>query len=258
MLRKSKDKLEIVNNHTQNSKEKISQQDNNDYTHKNYKIGHRKRLKERFLKNHNNLEAIFKYELLELLLFQVIPRKDVKDLAKDLLDKFGSVNGVIHADSSKLLKVKGVSQKVLLQFKIIRTIINNILKERVEENDLILKWSDLVEYLKFSSGHEKIEHFRVLFMNGSCELIADEIISTGTINRTSVYPREIVKHALFYEASALILVHNHPGKNTQPSDADIITTKNIISICNPLNIKIYDHVIVSYNNYYSFKNNLII
>ena len=136
--------------------------------------------------------------------------------------------------------------------------LNRVFAERVENKNVISSWSPLLEYLKFNMSCLKIEQFRVLFLNKKNVLIADEIMATGTIDQTPVYPREIVKKSLFHEAGALILVHNHPSGNPKPSNADIDLTTQIISACKTINVTVHDHVIIGGNEYYSFKSNMLL
>ena len=219
-------------------------------------LGHRKRLKDKFLQtspcNFND------YELLELVLFQAIPRRDVKIIAKKLLSRFSDINHLVNADKDKVLSVEGVTETVYLQLRIIREMLNRIFKEKVGSKNIISSWSSLLEYLKFNMGCLKIEQFRVLFLNKKNILIADEVMATGTIDQTPVYPREIVKKALFHEAGAIILVHNHPSGNPKPSNSDIDLTTRIINACNTISVSVHDHVIIGGNEYYSFKSNMLI
>ena len=188
---------------------------------KPHHVGHRKRLKSKFLQI--DPSGFSDYELLELVLFQSIPRRDVKPLAKSLLSKFGSFNQLINSGREKILAVEGATEAIYLQFRVIKEMLNRVFAERVENKNVISSWLPLLEYLKFNMGCLKIEQFRVLFLNKKNILIADEIMATGTIDQTPVYPREIVKKSLFHEAGALILVHNHPSGNPKPSSADILT-----------------------------------
>ncbi len=223
---------------------------------KPHHIGHRKRLKERF--SQNEPQSFSDYELLELALFQSIPRRDVKPLAKDLITKFENFNQLINADRDKILSVKGATEPVYLQLRIMKEMLNRVFVERVKNKNVISSWSPLLEYLKFNMGCLKLEKFRVLFLNKKNVLIADDVMATGTIDQTPVYPREIVKKSLFHEAGALILVHNHPSGNTKPSNADIDLTAQIVSACKTVNVTVHDHVIIGGNEYYSFKSNMLL
>jgi DNA repair protein RadC len=219
-------------------------------------LGHRKRLKERFLNSHPS--SVSDYELIELLLFQVVPRRDVKPLAKNLLSTFGSINQLINADKDKILSVEEVKEPAYLQFKLLKELLNRIFYEAIQKKNIISSWSALLDYLKFNMGCLKIEQFRVLFLNKKNILLADEIMAVGTIDQTPVYPREIVKRALFHEAGAIILVHNHPSGNSKPSKSDIDLTAQIVNACKIVNVTVHDHVIIGSGNYYSFKSNLLL
>ncbi len=219
-------------------------------------VGHRKRHKDKFLKNP---PAVFSdYELLELILFQAIPRKDVKPLAKELLQKFGTFNNLLNLSKEKLLEIIGTNENVFLHFQIIKEVLNRILASKVIEQNVISSWGDLLEYLQFNMSNLQIEQFRVLFLNKKNTLIADEVMATGTIDQTPVYPREIVKRALIHEAGAIILVHNHPGGNSNPSNVDIDLTTHIVNACKTVNVSVHDHVIIGKGEYYSFKTNMLL
>ena len=229
---------------------------NKKHQHPPHYIGHRGRLKERFLKT--NPESFSDYELLELLLFQSIPRRDVKPIAKNLLQEFNDLNQLINAERERVLALEDVTDSTFLQLKILRELMNRIFHNRVEKMNVISSWSALLEYLKFNMGTLKLEQFRVLFLNKKNMLIADKVMATGTIDQTPVYPREIVKKALFYEAGAIILVHNHPSGNIKPSNSDIDLTAQIVNACNTVNVSVHDHVIIGGNDYYSFKSNMLL
>jgi len=219
-------------------------------------VGHRKRLKEKFLKA--DPAAFNDYELLELLLFQSTPRKDVKPLAKQMLQEFGDFNQLINAERKKILAIDEATESSFLQIRIIKELINRVFQDRIRNTNIISSWSALLEYLKFNMGCLKLEQFRVLFLNKKNMLLADEVIATGTIDQTPVYPREIVKKSLFHEAGAIILVHNHPSGNSKPSNADIDLTAQIVNACNTINVSVHDHVIIGNGEYYSFKSNMLL
>jgi DNA repair protein RadC len=219
-------------------------------------VGHRKRLKEKFLKS--DPAAFSDYELLELLLFQAIPRKDVKPLAKQLLKEFGDFNQLVNAQRKKILTVENTNEGIFLQFQIVREILNRIFYEQVKNRNVISSWGTLLDYLKFNMSCLKLEQFRVLFLNKKNMLIADEVMATGTIDQTPIYPREIVKKSLFHEAGAIILVHNHPSGSTKPSNSDIDLTTQIVNACNTINVTVHDHVIIGSGDYYSFKSNMLL
>jgi DNA repair protein RadC len=219
-------------------------------------VGHRKRLKEKFLSN--DAKSLQDYEILELLLFQAIPRRDVKPLAKKLINQFGNITQLIAADKEKILAIPGTNENVFLNLQIIRELIGRVLADQVIKKHVISSWAALLDYLKFKMSNLKLEQFRVLFLNKKNMLIADEVMATGTIDQTPVYPREIVKKALYHEAGAIILVHNHPSGNAKPSNSDIDLTTQIVNACNTISVTVHDHVIIGNNEYYSFKSNLLL
>lgn len=214
-------------------------------------LGHRARLRDRF--NAPGGENLPDYELLELILFSARPRGDVKPLAKRLLKQFGSFDKVIYADEGALRAVDEVGDAVVAALKTIRISAQRLIKSEIGEQTIIQSWSALMDYCKLAMGKEKIEQFRVLFLNHRHVLIADEVMQQGTINHTPVYPREIVKRALEHGASAIILLHNHPSGDPTPSKADIDITQKIIEAATTINVSVHDHVIISESGHYSFK-----
>lgn len=218
-------------------------------------LGHRQRLRERIMGGGENLAD---YELLELILFFAIPRKDVKPLAKELLKQFGNLANLINVDKEKLLSIKGTTEILYTNFAIIRELINRVLKQKVVNQNVIGSWSMLMDYLKATMGNIKIEQFRILFLNKKNILIADEVLSRGTVDQATIYPREIIKRALLNEASAIILVHNHPSGVSTPSNSDIELTNKIVETCSNMNIAVHDHVIIAANEYFSFKSNMLL
>jgi DNA repair protein RadC len=213
--------------------------------------GHRDRLRARFLKG--GTESLHDYELLELILFMAIPRRDVKPLAKDLLTRFGSFAGVMNAGADELLRVKGLSENSVAAIKAVTASAHYLMRQEIMKKPVINSWDRLIDYCKATMAHEKRENFRLLFLNKKNELIADEIQQTGTVDHTPAYPREIMKRALELGATAIILVHNHPSGDPAPSSSDVEMTKAIIEAGKPFSIVIHDHVIVSKNGCTSFK-----
>ena len=219
-------------------------------------VGHRKRQKDKFLKNHPS--SFSDYELVELMLFQSIPRKDVKPLAKELLNKFGNLNNLVNSNKENLSEVEGTNQSIFLNLQVIKELINRVLASQVINQNVIGSWGALLEYLKFNMSNLRLEQFRVLFLNKKNALIADEIMATGTIDQTPVYPREIIKRVLVHDAGAIILVHNHPSGNSKPSNSDIDLTAQIVNACKTVNVSVHDHVIIGKGEYYSFKTNMLL
>lgn len=218
--------------------------------------GHRKRLRERLLKSKKG--SLPDYEVLEVLLFASSPRSDVKPLAKTLIAQLGSLAKVLNASESELLKVKGMNESAVAHLRVVQEAAERLLKEEVTSKPILQSWKALLDYCRASMGHLKSEQFRILFLNSKNRLIADELQEVGTVDQTPVYPREVVKRALELEASAIILVHNHPSGDTTPSKADIQLTRKIIQACEAVGIALHDHVIVSALSHCSFKSNGII
>ncbi len=213
--------------------------------------GHRQRLRERFVQG--GAEAFQDYELLELILFMAIPRRDVKPLAKELLAKYKTLPALLAAPIQQLTQTAGVSENVAISLKAVAATAHRMLRQEVMNKPVLNNWTRLMDYCMATMAHEGKEHFRILFLNKKNELIADEIQGSGTVDQTPAYPREVVKRALELSATALILLHNHPSGDPSPSQADIDLTRDIIRAAEPLNITIHDHVIVSHNGYVSMK-----
>jgi DNA repair protein RadC len=212
--------------------------------------GHRERLRERFLKSP---DALPDYELLELLLFMAIPRRDVKPIAKKLEAKFKNLNGVLNASLSELQSVEGISENTAIALKTMQAAAYRLLKQDVMDRPVLNNWQRLMDYLTATMAHETREHFRILFLNKKNALIADEVQGSGTVDHTPAYPREIMKRALELGATALILVHNHPSGDPTPSQADVVMTKAILAAAAPFDILVHDHLIVSKTGVGSFK-----
>jgi DNA repair protein RadC len=219
----------------------------------NFQKGHRQRLRERFLRG--GAEALADYELLEMLLFAAHPRGDVKPLAKRLLKHCGSFAKVLHAPPVDLAQVEGAGEAVIAALKAAEAVAQRLLREEAKKGAVLSSWTALLDYCHVSMAHQKIEQFRILFLNQKNELIADEVQQSGTINHTPVYPREVVKRALEIGAAAIILAHNHPSGDPTPSAADIEITKQIVQAGKPLGIAIHDHLIIGKFGHYSFKSN---
>ncbi len=213
--------------------------------------GHRERLRARFARA--GVDAVQDYELLELILFRAIPRRDVKPLAKELIAVFGGLPQVIAAPVERLTDIKGVSENVALELKIVQAAALKLTQARVLNRPVISSWNDLLAYCRAAMADEKIEQFRILFLDKKNILIADEVQQRGTVDHTPVYPREVVKRALELAASALILVHNHPSGDPTPSRADIEMTNQIVKAARALGLKVHDHVIIGHKSEASFK-----
>ena len=213
--------------------------------------GHRQRLRERFLATRG--EGFADYELLELLLTLGIPYKDVKPLAKDLIRQFKSFAGVISASHAELTAFKGVGDNAATAIKLIEAAALRLLKQNVGSGPILNSWDRLMDYLAADMAHKGIEYFRLLLLDKKNCLLADEIQQSGTIDHTPVYPREVLKRAIEANATAVILVHNHPSGDPTPSRADIDMTKEIVRALAPVGITVHDHLIIGRNGTTSFK-----
>lgn len=213
--------------------------------------GHRERLRTRFLAGGHT--AMPEYELLELLLFNAIPRIDVKPLAKRLLATFGDLNGVVAASEHQLLKVEGTTDKVFLQLRIAEAFAQRMARAKVLERNVLASWDALIDYCRTTMAHRQTEQFRIMFLDRKNTVIADEEQARGTVDHVPVYPREVVKRALELNAGAIILVHNHPSGDPRPSLEDIEMTKRIDAACLTISVVIHDHVIIGKDTDFSFR-----
>ena len=213
--------------------------------------GHRTRLRTRFLKG--GADAMPDYELLELLLFAAVPRRDTKPLAKALIARFGSFAEVIAARPERLMEVEGVGEAVINQLKITEAAAQRLAKGKVIGRPALSSWAALLDYCMAAMARSQQEEFRVLFLDRKNVLVADELQSKGTVDHAPVYPREIVKRALEHGASALILVHNHPSGDPTPSRADIDMTREIATAAKALKITVHDHLVIGRGGHASFK-----
>lgn len=216
-----------------------------------YIADHRKRLRDRFMSG--GAAALPDYELLELLLFRAIPRLDVKPLARLLLDTFGDFNRVISASPQRLQMVKGVGEAVVIELKLVEAAAGRLMRAKVLNQPVLSSWNALLDYCQTVMAHRETEQFRILFLDRKNVLIADEEQAKGTVDHVPVYPREVVKRALELNASAIILVHNHPSGDPTPSDADITMTAQVQEAAQVLGIILHDHLIIGKSRELSFK-----
>lgn len=212
---------------------------------------HRGRLRARFMEG--GAGAMPDYELLELLLFRAIPRRDVKPLARALLDRFGDFNRVVCAPAEQLEQVPGIGAAVICDLKIIEASAQRMARARVLGRHVLSGWDALLDYCHTAMAHQQSEHFRILFLDRRNVLIADEEQARGTVDHVPVYPREVAKRALDLNASALILVHNHPSGDPSPSQADITMTRRIEAALDALGITLHDHLIIGAGREVSFR-----
>ena len=213
--------------------------------------GHRHRLRESFQRG--GPDALADYELLELVLFAAYPRRDVKPIAKQLIDRFGSFAEVISADPERLEEVSDVSTAAIASLKVVQAAALRLMQTRILNRPVLSSWQSLLDYCQASMAYNGTEHFRILFLDRKNTLIADEVQQTGTVDHTPVYPREVVKRALALGASALIMVHNHPSGDPTPSRGDIDMTREVAEAGRSLGITLHDHIVVGCGRHASFK-----
>ena len=219
--------------------------------HPSYLLDHRKRLRTRFMEG--GAQAMPDYELLELVLFRAIPRQDVKPLARRLMDTFGDFNRVLSAPPDRLTAVQGVGSTVVQELKIVEAAAHRMARSRVMQKHVISGWDAVLDYCHTTMAHRETEQFRILFLDRKNVLIADEEQARGTVDHVPVYPREVVKRALELNASAIILVHNHPSGDPTPSEADISMTRQIEAAAQALGLAVHDHLIIGKSRELSFR-----
>jgi DNA repair protein RadC len=217
-----------------------------------HRKGHRERARKRFLLV--GADALADYELLELVLHIVLPQRDTKELAKELLHRFGSFSGVLGATAAEIAKVKGLGETSASSLKIIQAAAQRFARDKIDRDMPILSsWAALIDYCRAQMAFEDIEQFRILFLDKKNKLIADEVQQKGTIDHTPVYPREVIKRSLELKATAVILVHNHPSGDPSPSSADVQMTRAIMDVSKPLGITVHDHIIIGKSGHASLK-----
>lgn len=216
-----------------------------------YIADHRARLRDRFMAGGQS--ALPDYELLELVLFRAIPRQDVKPLARRLLEMFGDFNRVVSAEPARLEQVDGVGAAVICELKIVAAAAQRLARSRVIQRPVLSSWDALLDYCHTAMAHAEIEQFRVLYLDRKNVLVADEEQARGTVDHVPVYPREIMRRALELNASAMILVHNHPSGDPSPSDADITMTARIVDAAKVMGLTVHDHLIIGKSRELSFR-----
>ncbi len=213
--------------------------------------GHRQRLRDRFMDAGE--AALADYEMLELLLFRAIARRDVKPLAKALIARFGSYAETVAARPERLREVEGLSEAAIVEIKLVEAAAKRLARGALQKRPVLSSFMEVLDYCRTAMAFAEREEFRILFLDKRNALIADEVQGVGTIDHTPVYPREIVRRALELGASALILAHNHPSGDPTPSAADIRMTKDIAAIAQPFGITVHDHLIVGRHGHSSFR-----
>lgn len=214
-------------------------------------LGHRERLRERF--SAGGGAALQDYELLELLLFRILPRRDTKPVAKAMLERFGSFSEALGAPPHLLEEIEGLGPTAITDLKVILAAAQRIGRDAIQNKPILGSWSEVIDYCKAQMAYETKEQFRILFLDKKNRLIADEVQQTGTVDHTPVYPREVIKRSLELSATALILVHNHPSGDPAPSSADIQMTRQIADVAKPLGIVVHDHIIIGRSGHASLR-----
>jgi DNA repair protein RadC len=213
--------------------------------------GHRLRMRQRLLKA--GPEALADHEMLEMILFIALPRRDTKPLARALLDRFRSFGGVVGAPAAELLAVDGIGEAGAAAVKLVQAAALRMMRQEVATQPVLATWERLTDYLMAAMGHERTEQFRVLFLDSKNKLIADEVQGTGTINHAPAYPREVVRRCLELHASAVILAHNHPSGDPAPSREDVTLTGEIVRAAAVMGIAVHDHLIIGRGKWLSFR-----
>lgn len=213
--------------------------------------GHRERLRQRFLAG--GPDALADYELLELLLFYAIPRKDTKPVAKRLIKRFGSLAGALAAPMPALVAEDNITSNIAVLLKAVEAAAIRLTREQVLHQPVLSSWDKVLDYCRASMAHDAVEQFRLLFLDSKNKVIGDEVQQRGTVNHTPVYPREVVKRALELGAAAIIMVHNHPSGDPSPSKADIEMTRAVADVAAKLGITVHDHIVIARTGHASLR-----
>ncbi|MEX2649602.1 MAG: DNA repair protein RadC [Alphaproteobacteria bacterium] len=206
-------------------------------------LGHRARLKQRFLKS--GADALADYELIELLLFLAVPRRDVRPLAKALLKRLGSFAAVVNAPPGRIKEIDGLGDSAVIALRTAHAAAVHLLRSELKGRPVLGAWNKVIDYLEADMAWRTEEHVRVLYMNQKNVLIADELMHQGTVNQAAVYPREIAKRALELRATAAILVHNHPSGDSTPSATDVDLTRAVRDALKAVGVALHDHIVVA-------------
>lgn len=214
--------------------------------------GHRERMRQRLLASQPG--ALSELELLEMLLFLSKPRQDTKPFAKELLRQFGSLARLIHVPQETLQHVQGMNETLLASLRLVQDVAYRLIKEEMMATPILQSWKGVLDYCRASMGHLTYEQVRAVYLTKKYQIIAEEVIDHGTVDRVPLFPREIVKRALFWSASEMILVHNHPSGEMHPSQSDITMTKQVEAALKTVGIGLMDHIIIGAAGHFSFKN----
>jgi DNA repair protein RadC len=213
--------------------------------------GHRARLRKRLFEG--GPDALLDHELVEYLLALAIPRRDTKPLARKLIQEFGGIGPLLSADAEAIARVGEVSDGAAAAIKIAQAAALRLLESGFEDRPVLASWQALLDYLRADMAFLPVERVRILFLNSKNMLIRNEPMSEGSVDEAAVYVREVIRRALDYHATAIIIVHNHPSGDPQPSQQDIRLTRDIVEAGRPLGIAVHDHVIVGARGHASLR-----
>jgi DNA repair protein RadC len=213
--------------------------------------GHRLRMRQRLLKA--GPDSLADHEMLEMILFIALPRRDTKPVARELLTRFRTFGGVIGAPATELMTIEGLAEAGVAALKLVQAAALRTMRQELASAPVLSTWDKLTDYLTAAMAHERIEQFRVLFLDNRNKLIADEVQGFGTINHAPAYPREVVRRCLELHASAVILAHNHPSGEPAPSREDVALTKEIARAAAMMGIEVHDHIVVGKGKWLSFR-----
>jgi len=212
--------------------------------------GHRRRLREKFLQG--GLMGFLDYEIIELLLTLGTPRRDCKEPAKEALKEFQSFHGVLEASPRDLLRIRGIGPHNVFGLKLVQEVSRRFLKERMMSRPVCHSSREVFDYLYHALRELRKEQFKVIFMDTKNQVLEERTLFEGTVDSSAVYPREVIRDALRYEASSLIFVHNHPSGDPEPSFCDKEITRDLVFAAHVMQIKVLDHIIIGNNRYFSF------
>ncbi len=213
--------------------------------------GHRMRMRQRLLKA--GPDALADHEMLEMILFLALPRRDTKPVVRALLTQFRTFTGVVSAPAAELLTIEGLGEAGAAALKLVQASALRMMQKEIASQPVLSTWDKLTDYLTAAMGHERVEQFRVLFLDARNKLIADEVQTHGTINHAPAYPREVVRRCLELHASAVILAHNHPSGEPAPSREDVALTTDIARAASVMGITVHDHIIIGKGRWLSFR-----
>ena len=213
--------------------------------------GHRDRLRQRFVEA--GPKALTDYELLELMLFRILPRRDTKPIAKAMIARFGSFSEALSAPPHLLEEIDGLGPTAITDLKVVLAAAQRFSRDQINDRPMLGSWTEVLDYCRANMAFEDKEQFRILFLDKRNRLIADEVQGVGTIDHTPVYPREVIRRTLELSATAVILLHNHPSGDPSPSSADVKMTRAIADVAKPLGITVHDHIIIGKSGHTSMR-----